>query len=432
MSSRPGPPAPQHGQHDWVEPYSEPQEHWSKPLKEAWGYEQRGHQQPVQQHYDPQYVTAQAQHNPTVRPGVRRWVIGGLIATAFSVIALMFAAYFSLSFGVIATLLGLLFAIIPLGIVIPIFLWLDRFEAEPWRYLLVAFLWGALAATLPSIVLNTAATVVVASSLDATSANTVGAVVVAPLVEETFKGLFLVVMLLFRRNQLNGLADGVTYAGLCAAGFAFTENILYLARGYSEMGGEAFATIFVLRGVMSPFCHPMFTAMTGIGVGLAASTRSTAVKVVAPFVGWCAAVLLHAGWNLSASNGLIGFVLGYGVGFLLLIAFIIFIVWARGREGRIIGHFLQPYVQTGWLAPGEVTMLSSMRQRREARTWAKLNGGPQSLSSMRAFQDTASELALLRARMHNHRVDDASISKERVLLDSMTARRREFAGMSIR
>ena len=47
---------------------------------------------------------------------------------------------------------------------------------------------------------------------------------------------------------------------------------------------------------------------------------------------------------------------------------------------------------------------------------------------MRSFQDTASELALLRFRTLRHEADHESLHKERVLLDSMTARRREFAG----
>ncbi|GAA3612359.1 PrsW family intramembrane metalloprotease [Marihabitans asiaticum] len=380
------------------------------------------------QPYDARYVPALARPNPTPRPGMRRWVVAGVIATVFALFALAFALFFSLSFGIIATLLGLVFALIPVGIVVPIFVWLDRFEAEPWRYLLTAFLWGALAATLPSLVFNTAAMVIVSSSVDATSAEAFSAVVVAPVVEETFKGLFLLVMLWFRRHEFNGLADGVTYAGICAAGFAFTENILYLARAYTEIGSDAFVATFVLRGIISPFCHPMFTAMTGIGVGMAASSRSTGVKVVAPFVGWCAAVLLHALWNLSAVSGPYSFLLAYGVGMLLFFAFIGFIIWARAREGRIIGQFLVPYVQTGWLAPGEVSMLSSMSQRREARSWARARTGARGVDAMRAFQDTASELALLRARMYHHRVDQQAIASERVLLDSMTARRREFVG----
>ena len=56
-------------------------------------------------------------------------------------------------------------------------------------------------------------------------------------------------------------------------GFAFTENILYLAGAYmggtgDSAGGLGSATgLFVVRGVFSPFAHPLFTSFTGIGVG---------------------------------------------------------------------------------------------------------------------------------------------------------------------
>ncbi len=57
----------------------------------------------------------------------------------------------------------------------------------------------------------------------------------APIVEEGAKGLFLVGLLIFRRRELDGVVDGIVYAGLTAAGFAFTENILYLGRALLTM-----------------------------------------------------------------------------------------------------------------------------------------------------------------------------------------------------
>lgn len=382
--------------------------------------------------YSPQYAPTYAQPNPTSRPMMRTWLLSGLVVFGSLLAALVFAAIFGFSYGIFATLLGLIFAVIPLGIVLPLFLWLDRFEAEPWRYIVTAFLYGALGSTLLALVVNTIGGAVLAGYTDPTSAMTLSAVLIAPVSEETFKGIFLLIMLWLRRKEFNGLTDGIVYAGIVAAGFAFTENILYLARTYVEVGGSAFAVVFVMRGIASPFLHPMFTSMTGIGVGIAASTRSLPVKIVAPIAGWCVGVLGHGLWNLAASSGLTGAVVGWVLGFIVFVAFIAFVIWTRTREGRVIGQFLRPYADTGWLSPGEVSMLSSMRQRREARSWAKLNGGSHSLKAMRAFQDSASELALLRARMHHHKVDDAALRTERVLLDSMTARRREFAGMSIR
>ena len=86
------------------------------------------------------------------------------------------------------------------------------------------------------------------------------------------------------------------------------------------------------------------------------------------------------------------------------------------------------YVDTGWISGAEVTMLASMKARRAARRWARYHRGPGGLSSMRSFQDCASELALLRFRQLSHAADPQALHRERVLLDSMTARRREFAG----
>jgi RsiW-degrading membrane proteinase PrsW (M82 family) len=83
-------------------------------------------------------------------------------------------------------------------------------------------------------------------------------------------------LLLFRRREFDGIIDGIVYAGIVAAGFAFTENILYFGRAFgeeAEMGGSVLFTL-ILRGVLSPFAHPLFTSMTGIGAGLAANSAA--------------------------------------------------------------------------------------------------------------------------------------------------------------
>ena len=59
----------------------------------------------------------------------RRRGVGFLLA------ALVVATYLGATFGVQTALLALAVAVVPLGIVIPTFLWLDRFESEPTPYL---------------------------------------------------------------------------------------------------------------------------------------------------------------------------------------------------------------------------------------------------------------------------------------------------------
>ena len=106
-----------------------------------------------------------------------------------------------------------------------------------------------------------------------------------------------------RRREFDGVVDGIVYAGLAGVGFAFTENVLYLGRALQDNGTAGLAVTFVLRGVFGPFAHPMFTMATGIGLGVAATTRRRWLRVVAPLVGWLCAVALHAMWNLSAVAG---------------------------------------------------------------------------------------------------------------------------------
>jgi RsiW-degrading membrane proteinase PrsW (M82 family) len=367
----------------------------------------------------------------THRPALRAWVVTGVAAVGFLVAALVVASYLGAAFGVQTALLALAVALIPLGIVIPTFLWLDRYEEEPRRLLVGAFLWGALVAAVVAATINTSAINVFRTATDPEAALASTAVFVAPVVEEAAKGAFVVLVWWFARREFDGVIDGIVYAGLTAAGFAFTENIQYLATAYVEGGSDALTATFVARCLLSPFAHPMFTVLIGIGVGVAATSRSGLVKVVAPLTGYVLAVLSHALWNFAALSGASGLLAVYVlVEVPIFLAFVGFVVAARRREGRLIGRFLVPYVHAGWLTPPEVAMLASMPRRRDARTWARARGGRAALSSMRDFQDAASELALLRRRMEHTPPDAHAFDMERRLLETLAARRAQFLSLT--
>ncbi|MCA0180512.1 MAG: PrsW family intramembrane metalloprotease [Actinobacteria bacterium] len=377
--------------------------------------------------YDPGYAPAPAGRSP--RRALRGWLMSGLLIAGFTIAGLVLAAYFQAALGVVTVLLALLLAALPLGVVVPTFLWLDRFEAEPTKYLVTAFLWGALVSSLVAALFNTGAMLVLEAAGDPSSAMATTAVVVAPVVEETLKGLFVLLIWRMRRREFDGLIDGLVYAGIVAAGFAFTENIQYLGQAYSAGGGELLAATFIGRGIMSPFAHPMFTCLTGIGIGIAATSRSLGVRIVAPVVGWLLAICAHGLWNLSAVTGGAGLLVGYFlVGVPIFFGYLALVIWARRREGRLIGRHLSPYADAGWLSPGEVAMLASMSHRREARVWAKTNAGSKGLTAMRDFQDAASELGLLRQRMYHQAADARALEAERSLLDQLTLARRNFVG----
>ena len=298
--------------------------------------------------------------------------------------------------GVTGFVAGFVFSLVPVCIVLPALLWLDRLEAEPVRQLLFAFGWGALVATFFALVVNTYSITVL--TLHGGDVTTV-AVVVAPWVEETCKGAAVLAILLWRRQEFDGIVDGIVYAGLTGLGFAFTENVLYLGRALQENGTSGLVVTFVLRCLIGPFAHPLFTMATGIGLGIASQTRRRSLQVAAPVCGLLVAVLLHGLWNLSTVAGLRGFVGVYiAVQVPIFAAAVGFAIWARRREGRLIRQHLQVYVASGWFTPAEADMLGSTAKRREARTWAGQIAGNRGRRAMRGFQAAATELAFARDR----------------------------------
>lgn len=334
------------------------------------------------------------------RPAVAQRAAAVLAAAGVVVVlvAALLTALASISSvtGTVGLVTGVVLAAVPVLPVAATLLWLDRYEAEPAGLLVFAFAWGAGVAALVALVVNTAST----AALRAAGGDvTLAAVGVAPVVEETAKALAVVAILLVRRREFDGMVDGIVYAGLAGLGFAFTENVLYLGRTLAESGTAGLAVVFILRCVVSPFAHPLFTAASGVALGLASRSSSRGRRVAIVAAGWLVAVGLHAAWNLSAST-LRGFLTVYVlVQVPVLAAFAAVAVLARRREGRLITRHLAVYVETGWISPAEVAMLASLGARRRARAWAAARGGVRGRRAMRRFQDLGSNLAFLRERI---------------------------------
>ena len=53
-----------------------------------------------------------------------------------------------------------------------------------------------------------------------------------------------------------------------------------------------------MRILLSGFAHPLFTSMTGIGLGIAARSADRRVRWLAPLAGLLLAMMLHGTWNL--------------------------------------------------------------------------------------------------------------------------------------
>ena len=156
---------------------------------------------------------------------------------------------------------------------------------------------------------------------------------------------------------------------------------------------------FVLRGVVSPLLHPIFTSMTGLGVAYAASRpRGAASAKWAVFLGWLAAVALHGTWNGLSLFGTAGLIGGYLIMSAVLAGLIVVLYRDRRRLVGLILRYLPGYAYTGLVTGDDVAMLASLRARAQARTWARTAGGLPATAAMGDYQLAATELALARAK----------------------------------
>jgi hypothetical protein len=197
--------------------------------------------------------------------------------------------------------------------------------------------------------------------------------------------------------------------------------------------------LFLVRILLTGFAHPLFTAMAGVGLGVAARSGDRRVRWAAPIAGLLAAMILHGTWNLmsvlsSTQEEPLIMLYGY-VGLMMPIFFAMvgLAVWLRAWEGRLTERILPQYVRAGWLSPPEVAALGSLGRRHSARRWARRVGGDAGLKAMRDFQLAATRLALLRDGMQRgldtkpHQAAQA-VEEERRLIGAIAEYRRAFVG----
>ncbi|MFI1702034.1 PrsW family glutamic-type intramembrane protease [Streptomyces bobili] len=366
-----------------------------------------------------------------------KWVRYGALITLLALSGLVILALVREQTGTEGFLVGLGLAVLPVPLLVAAFRWLDRVEPGPWRNLVFTFAWGACAAALIAIVANSFAVRWIATATaDPAHADTLGATVIAPVVEESAKAAAVLLVFLFRRRDFTGIVDGVVIAGITATGFAFTENILYLGNAFGTDqltgdGGIASVTVatFFVRVVMSPFAHPLFTVLTGLGFGIAALSgeRQRVRRVVLPLCGLFLAMLMHALWNASATFGEWGFFAVYGA--IMVPAFGVLtwlVVWTRQRELGTVRDELPAYTAAGWIGPAEPYALGSMRARRMARQYARRHLGRPAARAVAQYEAYATSLAFLRHRGRQGRGGADFVVRERELLNELW-RRREVA-----
>jgi RsiW-degrading membrane proteinase PrsW (M82 family) len=332
-----------------------------------------------------------------------------VIKVIAAVVVAMFAALLGLIIllligaetGLVELVIGMICATLPVPIYVMLLLWIDRYESEPLWMLATSFLWGAIIAVFISLIFNTGiALFAAAASRSEDVGEAVGAVISAPIVEESAKALILVILFFWKKDEFDGIVDGIVYAGMVGLGFAMTENILYYGRAMQK-GADFLTAVWILRGMAAPFSHPLFTSMTGIGLGWARQSESTLTKFTVPFLGFGLAVLMHAAWNGSAvfGGGAAFFVTYFMVMGPALIITLMVIHFQLKREGRIVQQYLYPDYQKGHFDQHEFERLCTVRGRM-GLSWNALRAkGFSGWRLRRRCNQMASELAFHRSRV---------------------------------
>ncbi|NTU77833.1 MAG: PrsW family intramembrane metalloprotease [Chloroflexales bacterium] len=290
-----------------------------------------------------------------------------------------------------AFLVAVLLSFIPALCYAAIVYWLDRFEKEPARLLFGAFAWGAVVATIGAIIWTSVLQLGVGALVgNEAFADLAGTTLLAPIVEETLKGLAVAIIFIAFPYEFDSVLDGIVYGAITALGFAATENVLYLYfLGYQEGGYSSMVALFVLRVLLGGWGHAVYTAFTGIGLAVGRLRRGPGNRLIFPLLGLMTAIFLHGLHNtmatlLGASLGLAGLGatlvvdwLGWGVALGV-------VVWAILRERRWMTAYLREEVALGTISAAQYATACSLGGQMGARIRGR---------AARQFYATCAELA---------------------------------------
>ncbi len=237
-------------------------------------------------------------------------------------------------------LVSLFFGFVPMFIFAAFVYWLDRYEKEPKVLFGAAFVWGVVIAAGGAFIINTAFGIGIYIFTGSEGAAEMGTTsIVAPIVEEFLKGLAVAIVFFMFYKEFDSILDGIIYGAVAALGFAATENTLYIFRnGYQEGGWQGLFLLVFIRVIIVGWQHPFYTAFTGIGFAVARTNKNMLIKLIAPVIGFGAAVTTHAFHNTFGGliGGLEGLAAGTIVDWIGWTIMLVFIIWMISHERDVV------------------------------------------------------------------------------------------------
>ncbi len=291
-------------------------------------------------------------------------------------------------------LLALALGFIPMFFYAWLMYWVDRYEKEPKILLGAVFIWGVAVAAGFAFVVNSVLGVGIYLFTGSDIATELGTgSLVAPLVEESIKGIAVLLVYLFFRREFDSVVDGIVYASIVALGFAATENAYYIyAYGYAENGLSGLLGVAFIRVILVGWQHPFYTSFIGIGLAVARLNKNPWVKVGAPFTGWVFAVFTHSLHNTIATllNNNVGLLAGTLIDWTGWLAMAAFLLWMLAREQHRLAQLLRSEIRSGVITRQQYDTACSAWKQTSARISALMQG---KYAQTREFYQLCGELA---------------------------------------
>lgn len=298
-------------------------------------------------------------------------------------------------------LVSVFFGFVPMFLFAYIIYWLDRYEKEPKALLGAAFLWGAVIAAGGAFIINTVLGIGVFLFTGSEAAtDLVTGSIIAPLVEESLKGLAVLCVFLFFRREFDSILDGIVYGAVAALGFAAVENTHYIYNyGWLDGGWEGLWYLVFVRVILVGWQHPFYTAFTGIGLAGARLTRNGLLKFIYVVLGFGAAVFTHSLHNTLASllSGFEGLLFGSFLDWTGWFFMFLFIVWMIARERKLLRTYLYEEIARGSLTARQYQTAISAWSQSFARLGALFSGR---FRDTRRFYQICGELAHKKHQLH--------------------------------
>ncbi len=253
-------------------------------------------------------------------------------------------------------------AIIPMSVYLFLIWKFDKYDREPFKLVLINYLWGALGAIVLSLIGSFLITFIISLFIkDELQLSRYGSIVVAPFVEEITKGMFLLITVASRK--FDNLTDGIVYGGAIGLGFGMTENFFYFISFAQTV--PSWIMLVIIRSLFSAVMHCVSTSTLGAFLGYA-KFKPSSQKVFYGITGLLIAMIIHSIWNFSLNFEQIA-PLGFLFIFISIIIFITtFSISVRG-ERKIIYNELKEEADNGIIPLSHLEILSS--SKRESKGW---------------------------------------------------------------